>query len=159
MCERYMLCIVIGNDDEHSTMGTIVLATDGSDFANAAAETAIDLAKQSHDTLRVICVVDRAKFSEPALSSGELATIDAEDHAASCISEVAEMAAEEGVAVEGVTRHGVPQETILEYAGEVGADRIIIGEHGDHDRHFSGVGKKLSEAAETDVIVVSPRGE
>jgi nucleotide-binding universal stress UspA family protein len=154
-----MLCIVIEDGNEVSTMGTIVLATDGSEFANAAADTAIDLAKQSDDTLHVICVVDREKFGEPALSSGELATIDAEDHAASCLSEVADMAADEGVTAEGVTRHGVPQEAILEYAAEVGADRIVIGEHGDHDRHFSGVGKRLSRAAATDVIVVSQGGD
>ena len=151
-----MLCIVNGNNDEYSSMGTIVLATDGSEFANAAAVTAIDLAKQSRDTLRIICVVEREKFSEPALSSGELATIDAEYRAGNCISEVSEMAADEGVTVEGVTRHGVPHQTILEYAAEVGADRIVVGEHGDHDRHFSGVGKELAKAAETDVIVVSP---
>jgi nucleotide-binding universal stress UspA family protein len=151
--------IVIGDGDDDSTMGTILLATDGSEFASVAAETAIDLAKQFDDTLRVICVVDRGKFSEPALSSGELATIAAEDHAAGCVSEVAEMAAENGVTVEGVTRHGVPSDTILEYAGEVGADRIVIGEHGDHDRHFSGVGTQLSAATETEVIVVSPSGD
>ncbi|WP_242492968.1 universal stress protein, partial [Halogeometricum borinquense] len=43
---------------------------------------------------------------------------------------------------------------ILEYAAEVDADAIVIGEHGDHTEHFSGVGGKVAELADRDVIVV-----
>ena len=135
-------------------MVTILMATDGSEYAQAAAEHAIDLAKARDATLHVICVVDERRFDEPALSSAELATIYAEDHAAVCVTKVSEMAADTDVDVEGDTRHGVPHEVILEYADEVGADLFVFGEHGDHERHFSGVGQKVEALADCDVVVV-----
>jgi nucleotide-binding universal stress UspA family protein len=69
-------------------------------------------------------------------------------------SEYARRAAERGVPVEGVTRHGVPHEVIFEYAGEVDADVIVIGEHGDHADHFAGVGRRVRERAGRAVVVV-----
>jgi len=62
-------------------MGTILLATDGSADARQAAREALDLAEERDATLHVICVVDERRFDDPALSSAELATIYAEDHA------------------------------------------------------------------------------
>jgi nucleotide-binding universal stress UspA family protein len=135
-------------------MGTILLATDGSDYARQAAERAIELAAEREATLHCICVVDERRFDDPALSSAELATIYAEDHASDFVTEVAELAAERGVSVERDTRHGVPHEVILEYADDVDADLIVIGEHGDHDEHFSGVGRKVTELADREVVVV-----
>jgi nucleotide-binding universal stress UspA family protein len=134
-------------------MGSILLATDGSEYARHAAREAIDLAVDRDASLHVICVVDRRRFDEPALSAAELATIYAEDHAALCVADVAGMAAETGVSVEGETRHGVPQEVILEYADEVDADVIVVGEHGDHRGHFSGVGRRVAAASEREVRV------
>lgn len=135
-------------------MGSVLLATDGSEYAQKAAERAIELAKDRGTTLHVICAVDKRRFDEPARSSAELATIYAEDHAAICVDEVTEMAEGSDVNVKGVTRHGIPHEIILEYAAEVDADVIVIGEHGDHDTHFSGVGRRVTELADQDVLIV-----
>jgi nucleotide-binding universal stress UspA family protein len=139
-------------------METILLATDGSEYARHAARSAIDLAQEDAAMLHVLCVVDRRRFNDPALSSAELATIYADDHAAVSVNEVTEMAAEQDVAVEGETRHGIPEEVILEYAEEIDADVIIIGEHGDHDEHFSGVGQKVLEGSNRDIRVVTADG-
>jgi nucleotide-binding universal stress UspA family protein len=135
-------------------MDTILLATDGSEYARIAARRAIEIAADNDATVHALCVVDRNKFSEPALSAAELETIYAEDHAAMCVSDVADMAAEYDVPVEGDTRHGIPHEVILAVAEEVDADVIVVGEHGDHSKHFSGVGEKTSANAECDVLVV-----
>jgi nucleotide-binding universal stress UspA family protein len=135
-------------------MGTILLATDGSEHAREAAREAIDLAADRGATLHVICVVDQRRFDSPALSSAELATIYAEDHAAVCVREVTEMAEEREVRIEGDTRHGIPHEVILDYADEVDADVVVIGEHGEHDEHFSGVGRKVLEESDREVRVV-----
>jgi nucleotide-binding universal stress UspA family protein len=135
-------------------MGSILLATDGSEYARKAAARAIDLAGERDAPLYVICVVDERRFSDPALSSAELATIYAEDHASVCVDEVRRMAAASDVDVEGDTRHGLPHEIILAYADEVDADRIVVGEHGDHEEHFSGVGRRVAEAADCEVVVV-----
>lgn len=135
-------------------MDTILLATDGSEYARTAAVEAIDLAKREGATLHVVCVVDNRRFDEPALSAGELATIYAEEHADMNVTDVVLMAEAEGVSVEGDTRHGVPHEVVLEYADEVNADIVVVGEHGDHDEHFAGVGRKVDEASDREVRVV-----
>ena len=136
-------------------MGPILLATDGSEYAQEAAKQAINLAADSDATLHVICVVDQRRFDDPALSSAELATIYAEDHAGVCVDAVVEMAAERNVPVEVDTPHGVPDKVILEYADEIGADTIVIGEHGEHDEHFCGVGKRVVNNSDRTVEVVS----
>ena len=135
-------------------MGSILLATDGSEYARKAADREIELAEERDSALHVICVVDRQKFDDPALSSAELATIYAEDHAVVTVNEVTQMADGRAVRVEGETRHGVPHETIVAYADEVDADVIVVGEHGDHDRHFSGVGQKIRNGGDYEVVVV-----
>ncbi|QIO22824.1 universal stress protein [Haloarcula sp. JP-L23] len=135
-------------------MESILLATDGSEYARAAAERAIDIAAEEGARLHVICVVDERRFNEPALSSAELATIFAEDHAHMCVADVREMAEDTGVEVEGTTRHGLPQDVILDYADEVDAGIIVIGEHGSHEEHFSGVGRKVTEQADREVLIV-----
>lgn len=135
-------------------MTAILLATDGSEYARVAARRAIDIAAEQDATLHVLCVVDKQRFDEPALSSAELATIYAEEHAALSVSEVAEMAAGTDVRVEGDIRRGIPHEVILAYADEVDANLIIVGEHGDHAVHFSGVGQTVTELADREVHVV-----
>lgn len=136
-------------------MRTVLLATDGSEYAREAARRAIDLAETEGATLHVICVVDEQRFDESALSSADLATIYAEEHAVVCVNEVTDMAANRDVTVTGDMRHGVPQEVILTYADEIDADVIVVGEHGDHTQHFSGVGRRVDEQSDRDVIVVT----
>lgn len=109
-------------------MGTVLLATDGSEYTRRAAERAIELAGERDVSLRVICVVDQRRFDGPALSSEELATIYVEDHAAMCVTEVMEMAQGSDVTVTGDTRHGISYEVVLDYADEVDAAFIVIGE-------------------------------
>lgn len=139
-------------------MGPILLASDGSEYARKAAEAAIDLADERGVPLHVICIVDERIYDEPALSSAELVTIYAEDHASLNVTEVTHMAEGRDVPIEGVTRHGIPHDSILTYAEEIDADVIVVGEHGDHDEHFSGVGKRLMDESEREVRVVEARG-
>lgn len=139
-------------------MNPVLLAIDGSEYARRAAEAAIELADERGVALHVICIVDERVFDEPALSSAELATIYAEDHASMNVTEVAHMAEAREVPIEGVTRHGIPHESILDYAEEIDADVIVVGEHGDHDEHFSGVGKRLIQESDREVRVVEAGG-
>jgi nucleotide-binding universal stress UspA family protein len=137
------------------TIDTVLLATDGSEYATRAARRAIRVASERDATLHVLCVVDRRKLEEPALGSGELATIAAEDHGRECVALVRELAGGTGVTVEGRTCHGVPPDEILDYAERVDASVIIVGEHGEHDTHFGGVGRAVTERADREVIVVT----
>jgi len=135
-------------------MDAILLATDGSEYARVAAERAIELAAKEDATLHAICVIDRRRHEEHALSSAELSTIAAEDQAISCIDELRELAKSSGVAVEGATRHGIPHEVIIEYGEEIDADVIVVGEHGAHKEHFPGVGQEVFEHSTREVLVV-----
>lgn len=142
-------------------MGNVLLATDGSEYARRAADRAIDLTADRDATLYVLCVVDRQKFDEPALSSDELATIAAEDYARECLEEITDTATEAGVPVVSEHRHGTPHETILEYADAVDADVIVMGEHGEHGEHgghLGGVGRTVAARADREVFVVGIDG-
>jgi nucleotide-binding universal stress UspA family protein len=133
---------------------TVLLATDGSEHARRAAERAVDLAAAREATLHVLCVVDRRVVDEPGLSSAETVTIAVEDRGHDCVAEVSRTADRAGVAVEGVHRHGVPHEVVLEYADEVDAETIVLGEHGDHAEHLGGVGRRIVEGTDREVLVV-----
>lgn len=135
-------------------MGSVLLATDGSDPARRAAERAIDLAQEREATLHVVCVVDRRRFGETGLSSDEVTTIQAEDSARDCVAAVARMAEDADLDVVEVVRHGVPQEEILAYADEIDADVVVVGEHGTHEHHFGGVGRAVADQTDREVQVV-----
>ncbi|WP_254533764.1 universal stress protein [Natrinema gelatinilyticum] len=83
-----------------------------------------------------------------------MATVYAEDHAAVCVNDVKDEAAERGVPVVGETLHGVPHDVILKYAADVDADVIVVGEHGDHLDHFSGIRKRVADRSDRKVDVV-----
>lgn len=136
-------------------MSTVLLATDGSEHARRAAERAIEVASERGVTLHVLCVVDQRVHSEPGLSTDELSTIAAEDHGHDCVAEVSSMAADSDVTVEGDVRHGTPHELVMEYADEIDAEAVVVGEHGDHSEHLGGVGRRLVEESPREVIVVA----
>lgn len=134
-------------------MDPVLLATDGSEPATRAAERAIELADERGATLHVLCVVDRRKLDEPALSADELATIEVEDHARECLEAVIEIAREADVPTVHEHRHGIPVDAILAYADEVDTGTIVVGEHGEHDDHCGGVGRRVARNADREVIV------
>lgn len=134
-------------------MDTVLLATDGSEYATRAADRAIELAAERGATLHVLGVVDRRKFDEPALSVDELATMQVEDNARESLEAVIELAADAGVATVPEHRHGIPHETILTYAAEIDAGVIVVGEHGAHDDHCGGVGRRVTRLADREVVV------
>lgn len=136
-------------------MDTVLLATDGSEYGQAATAAAVRQAAEQEATLHAICVVDTRRVEEPALGSAALSTVYAEDNAQECVSGVVERASEVGVPVESVIRRGVPHEVILDYAAAIDADVIVLGAHGDHDTHFSGVGQKVRDHSDRDVAIVT----
>lgn len=134
-------------------MERILLATDGSEDATRAADRAIETAAERGATLHVLCVVDRRKFDEPALSADELATIEVEDHARECLESVVERAGDADVPTVREHRHGIPHEAILEYADDIDASVIVVGEHGARDDHCGGVRRRVARRADREVLV------
>lgn len=134
-------------------MEPVLLATDGSEYATRAADSAIELAAERGATLHVLGVVDRRKFDEPALSVDELATMEIEDHARESLEAVIELATDAGVTAVPEHRHGIPHEAILTYAADIDAGVIVVGEHGAHDDHCGGVGRRVARIADREVVV------
>jgi nucleotide-binding universal stress UspA family protein len=134
-------------------MGSVLLATDGSDPARAAERRAVEIARERGLSLHVLCVVDSRTNDEPSLSTAELRTIAAEDEGHRCVREVREMAAG-WVAVEGHVRHGVPHDVIVAHADRLDAEVVVLGAHGDHRRHLGGVARRVERATDREVEVV-----
>jgi len=136
-------------------METILLATDGSDHARTATEVAVERAADSGATLHAISVVDERRVEEPALGTAALSTVYAEESAQDCMSDIRQRADEADVPVESVIRRGVPHEVIIGYADDIDADVIIVGAHGDHADHFSGVGENVRRNSKRRVLVAT----
>jgi nucleotide-binding universal stress UspA family protein len=115
---------------------TILVATDGSADANRAATHALEQAEQHEAALHGIFVVDTDRFSEPALSSGEIETIEEEDWGQKQLEEIEARAIDLDIDVTLRNCHGKPYKEIIGYADEVDADLVVLGFHGQS--HASG---------------------
>lgn len=106
---------------------SVLVPTDGSDSARAAGTTAVDLARATDATLRVLSVVDLG-----AVWGDDAGTIlDAvEKGARRAVDEVADEAEAAGVPVETAVLTGSPVRAILEHADDEGVDCIVVGTHG-----------------------------
>jgi nucleotide-binding universal stress UspA family protein len=125
----------------------VLLATDGSEQAAAAASEAVEIAKRCGSHLIAVSVI---------LSEEERA------EAGVFVGDAAEMAQKAGVAVDTVVPTGKPHDAIAETAGGRGVDLIVIGAYGK-----SGL-KKLLMGSTTEkvigragcaVLVVKTRGK
>ena len=132
---------------------TILVPTDGSEPAAAAARHARLLATELDAAVHVLSVVSDVGGRENPRTVAEGAAADA----ASLISGEDTSAA--GTAIEATTtvREGEPAETILTHADEIGADLIVMGTHGRTgvDRVVSGsVTEHVTRHSEVPVFTV-----
>ncbi len=95
----------------------VLVATDGSDVATRAAETAIALASTLEATVHAVSVTKRG-------GDRRLETCTERARA------TAETAIEAGCEAETIVREGRPSSTILAVAEEIDADLIVMGTHG-----------------------------
>lgn len=133
---------------------TILAAVNSSEDSDLAVEEAIEFAREHDAALHVLGVVDRWKHDEPVLGIGELVTIHTEDRYNEFLIDVSKQAVLADVEIDCVVRRGVPEECILEYADEIDADVIFVGQHGDHSVHVGGVGRHILEESNREVRVV-----
>mgnify|MGYP000503482836 CR=1 FL=1 len=109
---------------------TVLVATDGSGPGNRAVTHALEQAEQFGATLHGIYVVDTDRYSEPALSSMELETTEAEEWGNQQLQEVSERGDELGIEVVTKCCHGKPYNEIIGYADEIDADLVVLGYQG-----------------------------
>lgn len=93
--------------------GDILVATDGSEVATRATDSAIELATLLDSTLHVISVRENDSHDVDAI-----------------VEDAASEARNEGCTVETAVKTGRPSREIREYADEIDADLVVIGTHG-----------------------------
>ena len=108
---------------------TILVATDGSEYAALAEDHALALARQTGARLEGVCVVDRRMATKlEDLSPGVLEELKGDDQLA--LDRLAARAQQAGIEVGTHLAEGRVGPTILSEAARLGADMIVIGSHG-----------------------------
>jgi nucleotide-binding universal stress UspA family protein len=134
---------------------TILLPTDGSEQSKRAEQKALEMAEQTGADLHALHVIDTRHMSEPALSSMELVTDEAEDRAMELLEDIFETSEKRGIDATSRCCHGVPHEEILAYADEVDADLIVMGYRGHtHDQKMGSVVNRVLNDTDREVLTV-----
>jgi nucleotide-binding universal stress UspA family protein len=136
----------------------ILVPTDGSECADAAATEAVDLAATFEAALHVVYVVDVAAL--PSTIDVGYVSEALEDAGEEAIERVRDRAAAAGVEdVETEVVYGTPHRSILQYADEADVDLIVMGTHGRSglERYLLGsVTEKVVRTADAPVLTVRP---
>lgn len=120
--------------DGKRKISNILIATDGSQYSNAAALHAIAFAKTCSANVTVISVVPsesatpldivQSEMQRELISEKELKEAEKNVHS------IKELATKEGLHVSGIIVAGKPYEAIIDTARNLGTDLIVIGSHG-----------------------------
>ncbi len=138
----------------------VVVGTDGSPTARLAVTHAAELARACDARLTIVSAYTRTAGNpaELGVPSQETDAAGAEDH----VVEAQEIARRAGIAhLGGRTEAGDPAAVVLDVAGEVGADVIVIGSRGmtSSTRFLLGsVPNRVSHHARCDVLIVKTEG-
>jgi nucleotide-binding universal stress UspA family protein len=126
---------------------TVLVATDGSDGAERAADRAVDLAATYDASLRALSVVNPVTMGVDVRSGAvaELLTEAAEE----AVAAVAERADAAGVTAETAVEYGQAGTVITEAAAD--ADLVVVGTHGR-----TGLGRALLGSVAERVVRTSP---
>ncbi|WP_101297878.1 universal stress protein [Halegenticoccus soli] len=121
-----------GGEEPTGSYDDVLVPTDGSDYARAAADRAIAVAEAYGATVHALNVVDLTEaagfFDAGGISPEFVERLDREG--AETAEGVAETAREAGLRAVADVRHGTPHREIREYASENGIDLIAMGTHG-----------------------------
>lgn len=142
------------------TLNTLLITTDGSDPAEAAAQQAFALAEQLGAAVHVISVADSSiatgvGYSGDSPSVRERLRETANARATSLRDE----AAERGLDATAVVREGIPAKEIVDYAEDHAIDTIVIGTsgRGGVTRAIVGsVADKVVRTASVPVVTITP---
>lgn len=137
---------------------TILVATDSSEEARAALDHAVELAAFADAVVHVVTVLDtdRSPFSFDVGDVEDLHTAASE-----LVEEIVEAHGVRDVELTGDVRRGKPANTLLDYAREVDADLIVVGQRGDDGVAGAILGSTTDRLARlTDIpLVIVPASE
>ncbi|SDK73353.1 universal stress protein [Natronorubrum texcoconense] len=127
-----ILSVRLTDDEAPASTGgqyeRLVIPTDGSDAADRAAETALDLAEAYDATVDVVYVVDSTTYDFDDAPRSIVGLL--KEGGRNATEAVADAARERDLDVRTVVRRGVPAEELLEYAADVEADLVAMGTRG-----------------------------
>ncbi|MCU4741284.1 universal stress protein [Natronoglomus mannanivorans] len=142
---------------------TILIPTDGSEYAESAAETGFELASRHDATVHVICVAETGPLSDIRLPGDSTNAKEAiHGQAERFVSRIAERAQAYDLEVTTVVREGPPETEILEYGEEIGADLIVMGTRGRGGIHRMAVGSVADHVirfGDIQVLIAKHRSE
>jgi nucleotide-binding universal stress UspA family protein len=139
---------------------TILVPTDGSDGAAAAAAHAVDLAKIHGATVHALYVVDvRMSPISANMDHDEVIELvdESGDRPTAAVLDRAERA---GVPTVEAIRLGVPHRIIREYAEGEGIDLVVMGTHGRTGIEHALVGsvtERVVRTLDVPVLTIRPR--
>ncbi|MGD8717962.1 MAG: universal stress protein [Candidatus Zixiibacteriota bacterium] len=145
---------------EGGAFHTIVVSTDGTQFALRAVEVAFRLAKRDRAKLIVISVIDTsvlADFSGESKRQREKMERELEYNAEEAVAKVGKMATAEGVDAEMIVKRGRPHIEITTAATQAEADLVVISKRSGYrtGRHPVGsVTQRVVEDADCAVLIV-----
>ncbi|WIV68245.1 universal stress protein [Natrialbaceae archaeon AArc-T1-2] len=143
-----------------STFDTILVPTDGSDGAMAAAAHAVDIAAAVDVSVHVVHVVPSTVVDDLSGTASDL-----EERGRQALEAVVDVARESNVApVEASLLTGVPHRAITDFVGSHDVDLVVMGTHGRSgvSRHFLGsVTERVLRRVDVPVVAVSehPSGD
>ena len=109
---------------------TILVPTDGSEYAAVAVESGYELAATHDATVHVLSVADVGPLGSLRLPGDATSAEEAiEKHARDTVDEALDRAPAD-IDVTGTVRTGPPESEILAYADEIGADVVVMGTRG-----------------------------
>jgi nucleotide-binding universal stress UspA family protein len=140
---------------------TIVVGTDGSEPADAAVAMAIEFARKIGAVVHLVHVVKASPSGIPVAQVGSSIAVlgDAEmtrevrDAASAVLVKAA--AGADGVKVETHLATGSPADALLELAGKVGADLMVVGSKGMQGTHrlIGSVPNSVAHGATCNVLI------
>lgn len=137
----------------------VLLATDGSEAADRAAEHAVQIALRFDARLHVLHAVSPSLSEVLGSEDVERALEEATEAGEEMVESVAERAKEEGIDVVTQVEQRAAHEAILEYADENDVDLIVMGSRGAserslRDRLIGGVSVKVVSMSKKPVLTV-----
>ncbi|SEH16362.1 Nucleotide-binding universal stress protein, UspA family [Natronorubrum sediminis] len=120
---------------------TILLPTDGSEHAEAAAQTGLELASIHDAAVHVVCVADTGPLSDLRLPGDAASAKEAMgERAQEAVDAIVDRADASELEVTGTVLEGPPEDELLEYADDVDADLVVMATRGRGGVHRMALG-------------------
>ncbi|WNY23299.1 Putative universal stress protein [Methanimicrococcus hongohii] len=139
---------------------TIVVGTDGTEYAKKAINAAVGLAKLTGAKLYAVYVSDVSNIT-PTSVEWEMVAENLKIEAEAAFEFVRDRAGAEGVDFDTVNLSGAAAQEIVQYANQVNADLIVVGATGKKaiERLILGsVSEKVVRSAKQQVLIVRSDG-